>query len=313
MKGNSPLRQLDFSMMSSDENSFCWNDDLLLDDNLTSDDRFIDIAMKHSTWRKLDKSPIKVNFGLFIMCTDGEISIRINMTDYHIRKNMAMFIFPGCVAEYLTPNEYCRVFIMAFSKKAYDMGTEGNTHLLAQRHFRINPLVQIEEEEMQECISIYKSLRRKLAIENYRFKRELIRGHMQLLFCTVMQKLPEVINEMPQKNRSQHLFTQFIKAVEKDFVNERSISYYADQLCITPKYLSQVIYNISGRHAGEWIKDYVILEAKALLNSGKYTVQQVGDMLSFANPSFFGKYFKAAVGVSPRRFQVQERNNATKS
>ena len=72
---------------------------------------------------------------------------------------------------------------------------------------------------------------------------------------------------------------------------------------LTPKYLSQVIYQASGRHAGEWIKDYVILEAKILLKSGKYTVQQVGDMLNFANASFFGKYFKAATGCSPKQFQ----------
>ncbi len=58
----------------------------------------------------------------------------------------------------------------------------------------------------------------------------------------------------------------------------------------------------SGRGAGEWIKDYVVLEAKALLKSRLYTVQQVSDRLHFANASFFAKYFRAATGLSPRQY-----------
>ena len=59
----------------------------------------------------------------------------------------------------------------------------------------------------------------------------------------------------------------------------------------------------SGRYAGQWIRDYVVLEAKALLKSGEYTVQQVSDRLNFANQSFFGSYFKKAVGCSPSAYQ----------
>ena len=84
---------------------------------------------------------------------------------------------------------------------------------------------------------------------------------------------------------------------------ERSIGFYAERLCLTPKYLSQVVHAVSGRHAGEWIRDYVILEAKALLKSGQYTTQQVADMLNFPNQSFFGVYFKKAVGCSPKAYR----------
>lgn len=88
-------------------------------------------------------------------------------------------------------------------------------------------------------------------------------------------------------------------------MRERSISYYADKLCVTSKYLSQVVYKVSGRFAGDWITDFVILEAKALLKSRKYTVQQIADKLNFANQSFFGKYFKDKVGCSPSEYQKE--------
>ena len=67
--------------------------------------------------------------------------------------------------------------------------------------------------------------------------------------------------------------------------------------------MSQLVLKTSGRYASHWIRDFVILEAKALLKSGKYTVQQVADKLNFSNASFFGKYFKAATGMTPRKYQ----------
>jgi AraC-like DNA-binding protein len=90
--------------------------------------------------------------------------------------------------------------------------------------------------------------------------------------------------------------------VQENYVRERAISFYADRLCVTPKYLSQVVKQISGRLAGEWISDYVILEAKALINSHKYTMQQISDMLNFANQSFFAKYFKEKAGCTPSSY-----------
>lgn len=90
------------------------------------------------------------------------------------------------------------------------------------------------------------------------------------------------------------LFKSFLD--EFDFGN-------AGKLCISPKYLSHVVRSVSGRHPGDWIRDYVVLEAKALLKSGKYTVQQVSDSLNFPNQSFFGTYFKKATGVSPMAYK----------
>jgi AraC-like DNA-binding protein len=104
------------------------------------------------------------------------------------------------------------------------------------------------------------------------------------------------------KVRHQEIYNQFIREVQENYARERAISFYADRLCVTPKYLSQVVKQISGRLAGEWISDYVILEAKALINSHKYTMQQISDMLNFANQSFFAKYFKEKVGCSPSKY-----------
>jgi AraC-like DNA-binding protein len=91
--------------------------------------------------------------------------------------------------------------------------------------------------------------------------------------------------------------------VEQHFTHQRGIEFYADQLCLSPKYLSQVIFRESGNYAGEHIKRYVITEAKVMLKSKKYTVLQICDALGFESQSFFTKYFKNATGMTPTQYQ----------
>ena len=80
-------------------------------------------------------------------------------------------------------------------------------------------------------------------------------------------------------------------------------SFYAGKLCVTPKYLSLLVKNVSNRTAGEWIDNYVVLEAKALLSSSTLSIQEISDRLNFANQSFFGKYFKQHAGISPTEYR----------
>lgn len=72
---------------------------------------------------------------------------------------------------------------------------------------------------------------------------------------------------------------------------------------LTPKHLSGVVKEVSGKTVGEWIDELVILEAKALLNSSSMNIQEIADRLNFANQSFFGKYFKHYTGMSPKEYR----------
>jgi YesN/AraC family two-component response regulator len=89
-------------------------------------------------------------------------------------------------------------------------------------------------------------------------------------------------------------------------MHERSIGFYADCLCITPKYLSQIVYKTSGRYAGEYIHEHVIIKAKILIKSHVYSIQQISEMLHFTSPSFFGRYFKKATGYTPLQYQDED-------
>ncbi len=85
---------------------------------------------------------------------------------------------------------------------------------------------------------------------------------------------------------------------------ERTVSYYADMLCITPKYLNTLVKEATGKSAWAFINEAVILEIKARLKSSNDTILQISESMNFPNPSFFSKYFRKNTGMTPTEYRV---------
>lgn len=110
-----------------------------------------------------------------------------------------------------------------------------------------------------------------------------------------------LMEDLPYGNN--RILDKFMSLVQQNFKNERFLEFYADRLQITPKHLSRTVKALTGSTAVEWIERYVILEAKVLLKSTNLNIQQISDELNFPSQSFFGKYFKKKVGLSPKDFR----------
>lgn len=106
-----------------------------------------------------------------------------------------------------------------------------------------------------------------------------------------------------KQGRCEVLFDEFMSLLQQYNKKERNVSFYARQLNITPKYLSSVVKEVSGKTAARWIDESVILEAKALLKYSGMSIQEIAYHLNFSTQSFFGKYFKQHTGTSPSRYK----------
>jgi AraC family transcriptional activator of pobA len=91
--------------------------------------------------------------------------------------------------------------------------------------------------------------------------------------------------------------------VNLHFLQERSVSFYANKLYITPGHLTETVREVTGKTPGEWITEAVVLEASVLLQNPAFTVAQIADMLHFPDQSTFGKYFKNVKGLSPAAYR----------
>ena len=114
------------------------------------------------------------------------------------------------------------------------------------------------------------------------------------LFKPYVEEITHTGSRIPDK---------FLSLVQQHFKKERFLQFYADELEITPKHLSRTMKSLTGFSAVEWIERYVVLEAKVQLKSTNKSIQQISDELNFPSQSFFGKYFKKCVKMSPKEFR----------
>jgi AraC-like DNA-binding protein len=167
-----------------------------------------------------------------------------------------------------------------------------------------NQCLQIPEKALQEILTIFNLIREKIDTHHI-YRKEIIQHYFYILFYNFYafvkeQKIGKQEEKRPLK---EVMFERFIAAVEQHYKTQHEIGFYAEKLCLTSKYLSALVHEISGKSAADWIKEYLLLEARTLLKSGKMTIQQVSNELNFNDQSYFGVFFKRYMGCSPREYQ----------
>jgi len=131
---------------------------------------------------------------------------------------------------------------------------------------------------------------------------EIVKHLIQAFFYGSSYQFHKII-DIDKKSKQEVVVEKFLNLAQANYKKQRELEFYADKLCLSTKHLSKVVKENSGTSANDWIDNYVILEAKALLNSTNMTIQQISDEMNFPSQSFFGKYFKRRVGVSPKEYR----------
>lgn len=277
-----------------------YNDFMLLDDN------FDDEVFKGFSYIG---SPVKLMFLSLIICVKGKMRVRVNLKDMTIGPNDVLLIHPGAIIDMVVCEGECRMAVIHIDVDKVEH--KPSVKIMLQLRSIINNesvITHLSDNALSQFLDSYKSLRRVISDEGMRFKDEVIIGNLQSLTAYWMNEIAieKETNKSVVLSRNEQLFQGFIREVQKNYMVNREVSFYASKLCITPKYLGIVVAQVSGRRPLEWIRDYVILDAKAMLLSREYSIQQISQILNFPNPSFFSKYFREAVGCSPSKFLNNE-------
>lgn len=307
MQQSERIRTLSLLMIPLNDRACIFEDEFIMADSFDREERPDDIFSKPEIQSFVASPyPFKIEFTMVLFCLGGSIRVRSNLMEYELQKNDIFFLQQGSIGQCLDISADCRMVFIAFSKGYLAMESNSQGAAIIRKFLVRHSVLRVSESDMEEQMQIYRALRRKIEQPDYLYKKkEVITGYMRVLAYNLCQLItPYVeVREEHVGNRKKKIYDDFMDLVHEYYTEERNIGFYADKLCITPKYLSQMVYAVSGRHAGDWIRDYVILEAKALLKSRQYTIQQISDMLNFANQSFFGVYFKKEVGCSPKAYQ----------
>ena len=245
--------------------------------------------------------PVKIDYAVLSICLKGRIEGGVDLKPFSLSANELFILMPGQIVQYSYKSEDHLGISFAISKRFADnLELNIRESLPAMLHLKENPIMHLSPDEISYLQDYYDLLLRTVRKKDIPNQLEMIRLMIQALFYNI-QSLQKI--NIPHKSKREGLFEDFYRLLLVHYKESREVGFYADKLCLTPKYLSTVIRKLTGRSAFGWINDYVTLEAKALLKSTNMTVQQISDKLNFPSQSFFGKYFKRMTGMSPKEYR----------
>ncbi len=250
--------------------------------------------------------PARLESMLLATCGRGEITAKVDLATRRMEKYQIMVLRPGHIVDRVhTSPDFRGFFITVSAGRLYDMLPSMQYVIPYTLLYSSNPIIDITREEYESLSLIHDLFAHHLRNEDRPFGKKALESLCEVLFFNTLGIYAMRTRDIGHKSRREELLTRFMNSLEENFRSERSVNFYADRLCVTPKHLSAVLKEVSGQTAGEWIDHRVILEAKLLLRTTGMNIQEISTELNFSNQSFFGKYFKHLAGISPREYRTK--------
>lgn len=254
--------------------------------------------------------PCRIDAFIIGVGTEGETSVSFNLHEFKLKKD-SIFIFTPKNVLQVNSQQYFKADVIAISPdfmRRINIDIKNMMPLFLK--FVENPTLALTPEESRSMRSMIAQIERETRGPETHFSFDIVSGLIAATIYKVGDIMYHYLAEHPEgqnnsHNRAEEYFKQFTHLLGEHFREERSVGFYARQLCITPKYLTTLIKRISGQSVSEWIDNYVILEAKTLLKYSTMSIQEIAYYLNFPNQSFFGSYFKRNTGMSPSQYKAQ--------
>ena len=269
------------------------------------------IAANSASEMEIFRFPSRLNALIIGVGIEGETSLTSNLQEFRLKKDSLFIFSPKHILQVQSNNRFKAHLIVIAPDflKRINIDTKRMMPLFLQ--FGSLPCMELTHAESQSLRSFISMVEQELKGSETDFSSEIIGGLIAATIYKVGDILTHYLTEHPEvdspiHNRAEEYFRQFTELLGEHYKHERSVGFYARQLCITPKYLTTLVKRISGKSVSEWIDNYVILEAKTLLKYSNMSVQEIAYYLNFPNQSFFGSYFKRNAGMSPSQYKAKK-------
>ncbi len=248
----------------------------------------------------------RLETGAVILCSKGRASLMMDDRNYTLKRGQSLFLLPGSIFHLRQRSADFEARFFAFSSELF---TEAAYRIPIEfmRLLKAHPLRQLDSET-------YKKLGLWLQILDYsyrdrenRFRNIIVKNRLQNALLEAYDRVLRLPSEQfrPAENtsRQQEIFTRFMALVGTHYGEEREVAYYAEQLCISTRYLSTIVRSVTGNTAKAIIDHMVILEIKNLLQTTDLSVQEIAYRLHFPDQSYLGRFFRKHTGESPSHFR----------
>lgn len=251
--------------------------------------------------------PFRSDHFIILLQLEGTGRCKVNFTDCITQKGQMLTIPANAIRQFFEIPPDCRFAALVFTSNFL---TQSGMNIKHTDMFDLFSSIQSycidpEPTDFDRLLNILQVLQQKYISTNDMPSDQQVINHLFQAFLfevsSVYQRYSN--HKKIQYTRKEDVSMRFVKLLSESFREERSVIFYAEQLHVTPRYLSQTVKEVTGKSAGELIDEMVILEAKALLNDVSLTIAQVADSLYFSDQFFFSKYFKRLTGSSPSEYR----------
>ena len=247
------------------------------------------------------------------VCFKGRMQLDINDSPYQVKPNDILICPPNAYIKnaWLSPDFECDILCLSI-RVVTDFIPE-NRLWDKINMLSAYPIIHVDNENLHIFELCMKMLKEKLQASVSRYKKEIIYSIVKTYLLELLENIN--LNEPPQKefSRKEILFKNFMKLISSQIIKPRSLSWYSDKLYVTPKHLSTVCKEVSGKTAFAWINEYIINDVKHSLLNSDMSIKEIADYYNFPNASFFGKYVRQHTGYSPGEYRnrlIDERNDS---
>ena len=275
-------------------------------------DKFYILDVKLTKKHNPLQHPCRFDGYMVIFCISGEMRLNVNLAEVELKEQMMFVNVPGNiikVTDLPTAADKAPEYVVVAMTKGFMDGLMLDVNKLFTEGLSLveNPTMAVTDE-------LYALLHRHVALissivnSGVLYKRNIVKTMMSSMFYLIAGLWSESAEkaraeQQAPSSRIRMIFEQFMKLVAEYHTKYRNVGFYADKLCLTPKYLSKLVKIASGQSAPEWIDAYVILEAKNQLKHSNISIKEIVSNLNFPNQSVFYKFFKMRTGMTPSEYR----------
>ncbi len=239
------------------------------------------------------------------LCQEGNGRIHINQKEYALRPGAVVLVSPNQMLLLRERSADLRMASISTTPSLIlEFPSPIDFDLFA--HARTCPVLYAEASDFMRLMEHYRFIASTYVRTTHAYRMEIVKTLLYALMlevCALYQAQGQRAQEV-RHPRQEQLSDDFFRLLASHYRTERGMAFYADRMCMTPKYLSAAIKRITGKPATAWIAESVITQAKIMLKTTTLTVAQISEELNFATSSFFVQYFKQHCGITPLKYRV---------
>ena len=276
------------------------------------DDFFISRLQEKPQFSYL-RYPFRIDCYMAAYCLEGSVDCTINLTEYHLTAGTLLLFTPGNIVRITDTNQNEKVLrlslIAASTSFITSTGINPSKFLVEAMDVLRDPCIHLSADE-EEMLHKYVNLALDITKTNPQFVHDSMAGLVSSVFYQFAgfladSKRRQEMEKPVRTTRQRQMLEQFIKLAVNDHAKEHLVGYYADKMCVTPKYLSKIVKETSGRSVPEWLNELLILDAKNMLRHSDMTIKEISSNLNFPSQSFFFRFFKNHTGLTPTQYRAE--------